>query len=725
MVELFRSFSCNKFGKLPVYQNFLNFCKFRLSLLVLASMYCGVGLSQNQKIDSLIRLLPNKVKQEKFDLLFQISYECIGIDNRKALEYISEANAIAYKIPDSLRIVKAGLLMNSAYRRLEMLDSAISVAARSLSIAKRNKYDEEIKILLNSLAIAYSHKADYDNALEYNFQSLIIREKLGNKSEISITLNNIGFVYFKLRNYEKALEYYKRSLELKEDVKDNHDLDRLLINIGLCHVHLKNFHDALENINKGLQTCGEGCDSQILIEAKFGIGVANFGLQKYDLARVQFLSSLDLARKSNSKRFQAENLVYLGKIDISEGLYEDAKVHLKEASNLANGSGYNQLRIDIYRQFSILFTQLKDFENASVYQNKYITLKDSLIGEDLVKNVAKIQTNFEERENLATIKLKELALSRQRNLNIAIGVIAVLAVLFVVVLYRSTSVTRKVNSALSDAKAIIETQNKKLKNINRELDGLVKEKTAELVKTNDELDRANHSLTRVNAELDNFIYKTSHDIRGPLASLRGICSVALMDVKDSKALDYLVKLDSSAGRLNVILTRLLIINQINSAVLNFEAIDFEGMVDDILLLEKKKGLPERLKITKHIRPEARIRSDKELVQIILENLIDNAIKFYNDSDRVEPMVQIDIQPNTGDKGIIIKVIDNGIGVAEVNPDKIFQIFSRASERSATGGIGLYLTKLATEKLGGSIQFRTSPEGNTEFSVVIPEGMHQV
>jgi signal transduction histidine kinase len=293
-----------------------------------------------------------------------------------------------------------------------------------------------------------------------------------------------------------------------------------------------------------------------------------------------------------------------------------------------------------------------------------------------------------------------------------------LAALLGFVLYRSNVVTRRVNTALSEAKRVIERQNLKLQNINRELDGKVKEKTADLLKANDELDTANKSLKQVNDELDNFIYKTSHDIRGPLASLKGICSVALMDVKDPLALDYLNKLDVSSGRLNVILTRLLIVNQINNAIIGKEPIDFKAIVDDVLLLEKKKGLPPRFEIRNDIQRDLTMQSDKELVRIILENLIDNAIKFHNDSERMNPFVHITINMEKG-KGVNISVVDNGIGISEAKPDKIFQMFSRASERSGTGGIGLYLSKLATEKLGGQIHLRTTSEGYTEFYVSFP------
>src|SRR5690606_40719367 len=118
------------------------------------------------------------------------------------------------------------------------------------------------------------------------------------------------------------------------------------------------------------------------------------------------------------------------------------------------------------------------------------------------------------------------------------------------------------------------------KDINRE----VKKKTADP-------ERINLSNKQVLDDLDIFIYKTPHDIRGPLASLKGMCNVALMDVTDALALDYLRKLDLTAERLNSILTRLLIVNQINNSKITVSRIDFDRIVNEIMVLERKKGLP--------------------------------------------------------------------------------------------------------------------------------------
>lgn len=702
-----------------MYEIFFLLFKRSLFLIVIASFFPLTIRSQNQeKIDSINKIVESKMGIEKFDPLIDLVREYSVSDIKRAIEITTEAREVALKFGDSLRIVRSYRISGQLLNRNGSPKEAIEMLMLGMAIAKRTNNATELTMILNNVAIAYSILAEYDKALDIHFQTLVLKEEIGDKAEISITCNNIGFVYFKLKNYEKALDYFYRSLALKKEVGDSYDLDRLLINIGLSRVHLNDFTKALESINEGLTVCGGSCADQIIIEGKFGIGVAYYGLHKYADAERSFKESLEIARKIESKRFHVENLVYLGKVAIAQGNIDLAKKFLKEAESFAEKSGYNQLLIDIYKQFSIVFNKSKEFELASSYQSKYIHLKDSLIGEDLVKNVAKIQTNFEERENLATIKLKEEALERQRKLNIAIGVIAVLAGLLGFVLYRSNMVIRKANSDLSDAKEVIVMQNQQLQDSNRELDGKVIAKTAELRKANEDLDRTNKTLKQVNDELDNFIYKTSHDIRGPLASLKGICTVALLDVTDEKALDYLTRLDISSGRLNVILTRLLIVNQINNTILTEEKIDFGAIVEDIMLLERKKGLPPRLEIKRDIGTDVALHSDKDLVRIVLENLIDNAIKFHNDSERVVPFVRITISNDAG-KGITVSVVDNGIGIAEAKPDKIFQMFSRASERSGTGGIGLYLSKLATEKLGGKINLRTTSEGHTEFYVFFP------
>ncbi|MBY0432629.1 MAG: tetratricopeptide repeat protein, partial [Cyclobacteriaceae bacterium] len=244
--------------------------------------------AQQSRIDSLTSSLTNTKGGERFRSLYDLAYEFIDVDNEKALLYAIEAKKLAFDRNDALGQTMAGRVGASALRRLERLNESILMGEEALQLAKTSKFNDEIKILLNSLAITYTYRADYDKALELYFQSLSIREETGNKAEISICLNNIGLVFFKMRSFEKALEYYDKSLRYKIDSKDQHDLDRLYINIGLCYNELKRFSEASEAIKQGLMTCDDKCSSQILIEAEYGLGHSLFGLKKYEASLTHF-----------------------------------------------------------------------------------------------------------------------------------------------------------------------------------------------------------------------------------------------------------------------------------------------------------------------------------------------------------------------------------------------------------------------------------------------------
>ncbi len=694
-----------------MYHNFFKAVKLGVYITLGLSVFSYLKAQDQREIDSLINLVNFETDQKKqMEIYVELGWSYLNVDDVEAVKYSTRGLELALQFGDTLKIVKAGRVKGLALQGVERLQESIDVLSVVLPISKRHGIKDEYQKILNGLALAHTFKAEYDKALEYNFQSLVVREAEGNKAAISIALNNIGLVYFKLHNYENAIKYFEQCITIREELRDTIYLHRTYLNLGLCYLHLKKFKQAQEFTRHALSLCGSSCDEETTMIGEFGLGESSYWLEDYDAAQIRLTKSLSLARKNGDKRWQAENLVYLGVVSFEKEDYKSAIASLTEADSIAAKLGYNQLSIDIYRHFSKIYNQIEDYKNASIFQNKYIKLSDSLIGGQLVKNIGKIQAKYEERENIATIASKELVIQQQRELSGAVMLIAFLAGALVLVLLVGNRSIKRVNSKLFAAKELILKQNLELENKNRELDIEVDKKTIDLA-------RVNQSLKQVNDELDNFIYKTSHDIRGPLASLKGMCNVALMDVKDPVALDYLKKLDATAERLNSILTRLVIINQINNSKIRVEKINFGSIVNDVLMLEKKKGLPPDLKINMEIDPDAVIESDKELVRIVLENLIDNAIKFYNDSERVDSFLNITI--NSVEEGVKIRVVDNGIGISESSPGKLFQMFSRASERSETGGIGLYITKTATEKIGGKVGLLTTPEGYTEFYVTFP------
>jgi signal transduction histidine kinase/Tfp pilus assembly protein PilF len=680
------------------------------AILFSVCFFSAAGQTEEQ---SLVNLVESSEGKNKIDPLIELS-RFYANSNKfdEALPHIVQAQEMSRSFGDSARFVRSGRIRGQILNRLERMTEASEVLTEILPVAKRNNYRADYKTVLNNLALAYAFQAKYDDALKLHFETLQMREADNEVTEISTSLNNIGLVYFKLKNYKEALVYYLRAVETQKKGGFSDDIEMYYTNIGLCYNQLKDFEIALKYFDDAFKICSKECAPRLRVDANFGRGVAHYNLKNYDLAREYFNESLIASKAIPNRRFIAENLIYLAHISVQEKKLDESVPLLTECESIAREGGYTELMIETYREFANVFNLKREYESAAKYQDRYIHLKDSIYSERLITNIAKVQTQYAERENIKTIADNQAVIRQQRYLNVAIAIIAILAGLLILVLQRSNRVSKQVNAQLSEAKETIQQQNKLLEIKNKDLDREVEKKTADL-------ERVNISLKQVNDELDNFIYKTSHDIRGPLASLKGMCNVALMDVTDEVALDYLRKLDATAERLNSILTRLLIINQINNSKLSLNRIDFNRIINDIILLEKKKGLPPKIEIRKKIAddPNIFIQSDRELVRIVLENLIDNAIKFYNDSERVNSFVEINISHTN--EGVKARVIDNGIGISESNPGKLFQMFFRASERSEIGGIGLYIVKTATSKIGGKVGLLTTPEGYTEFYVLFP------
>jgi signal transduction histidine kinase len=686
---------------------YLKIFKF-LKLLCLLSISLTLNAQNRSVTDSLEAVLNTKSGIDRFEILYALSFEHVPDNTSRALECADELIALAASSSDSVMIVKSLLSKGYILRTTENFNDALVYFQRALNIAKRNNFHKEAAYILNSLALIYTANDNYDKALEYNYQSLIIREAHGTAHDVAVTLNNLGWLYSKLGSTEEALQFYQRSLKLKTENDITYDLDRLLLNIGGCYNKLRDYEASQKYVREGLRVCGEDCLPEKLIDGYLALGIS-FKEINIDSAKFYFDKSLTTAKQSNLKNYQIQNYTQLSELELLRKDDERAKMFLDSAEQMARETGYNGMLKTIYEDYARLYMQVGDFEKASKFQQRYIELNDSLVSSRL-RNIVNIETSYRERENIQTIADKENIIRRQQSLTIAIVVIAILVASLTFVLYRSNAVKKRVNAELSEAKAIIEDQNRQLLNSNIHLDKELKER-------NVDLEKANESLRKVNEELDNFIYKTSHDIRGPLASLRGMCNVAMLDVKDALALDYLKKLDVTAEKLNTILTRLLIVNQINNSAIAMAHIDFSQIIAEVIALEKKKGVPNGFMIRRNVQSGIEYYSDKEFIQIIFENLIDNAIKFRRRSAHIESFVLVEVA--TENDQLLIRVTDNGIGVNQTQPDKIFQMFSRGSDRSETGGIGLYITKTAVQKLGGVIDLKTTVEGYTEFSVILP------
>ncbi|HEY0744226.1 MAG TPA: sensor histidine kinase [Chryseosolibacter sp.] len=249
----------------------------------------------------------------------------------------------------------------------------------------------------------------------------------------------------------------------------------------------------------------------------------------------------------------------------------------------------------------------------------------------------------------------------------------------------------------------------------------VMERTEELSKANLELQamlEKNQLQTQIienkNAELDSFFYRISHDLKGPIASMLGLSALAKRDIQDSSARAYLDKQHMQAERLNNIISGLIELTKLNDTTLHKEQIDFHKLIDECI--QSLQDLPEfsRISFHKKIQPGLVFYCEWTLLNAIIQNLLENAIKY---SSREGAFVEITV--SSDDYHLTICVADNGHGISEEHQSKIFDMFYRANHHSKGTGLGLYILKRSVDRLRGKISIESRLGAGSRFTVKLP------
>ena len=220
-----------------------------------------------------------------------------------------------------------------------------------------------------------------------------------------------------------------------------------------------------------------------------------------------------------------------------------------------------------------------------------------------------------------------------------------------------------------------------------------------------------------NFELDQLVYRTSHDLRSPLRSILGLVNLYKLENSEesehvSKIEDRIVKMDdfiksmldySRASRMGVKNTLVDVEQLINESIEDLEFLDgFRNM--DISVATT--GDTEKLYV------------DKLRLKIVLGNILSNAIKYRNPDLDVN---KLDIHITIEEDMVRMEFSDNGIGISKEYLAKVFDMFYRATEQSDGSGLGMYIVKQSVERLNGEIMIDSELGVGTKITINLPLG----
>jgi len=218
-------------------------------------------------------------------------------------------------------------------------------------------------------------------------------------------------------------------------------------------------------------------------------------------------------------------------------------------------------------------------------------------------------------------------------------------------------------------------------------------------------------------ELDTFIYRASHDLRGPVASLMGLYNVVQTEFKeDAHAIEYFEHYHKSVLRLDKVLHNLIDLTKIKETEMNPSKVDLNDIISDCLSSVSNAANFEKVHFKIRNDVDFKVHVDANTLRTILFHLLENAVNFIQ-VDNKQPFVRLDIKYESN--FLVVEVADNGQGIKKELQSEVFNMFYRANERSTGSGLGLYIVRYAVEKLNGSIQLKSKEMCGTKISVYIP------
>lgn len=230
------------------------------------------------------------------------------------------------------------------------------------------------------------------------------------------------------------------------------------------------------------------------------------------------------------------------------------------------------------------------------------------------------------------------------------------------------------------------------------------------------------SLQKVNAELDNFVYHASHDLRAPLRAILGSLSLLKTTNIPGEREKCVELIEGSINRLDTFITDLLSISRQQRRENTLVPINFMVEVEHAVANAYHVGNTHNLEVITKISQPHPFAADLTRVRMVLNNLIANAIKYRRYD--VSPSC-IRVEGWVTPKKVYLKIADNGEGIADHHQERIFDMFYRASARSEGAGLGLYIVKDVIQKLGGTISVRSKPNRGTTFLASFPNRFGQV
>ncbi len=671
-----------------------------LFLLVIGSLSSVVG--QKTTKDSLVSAVT----------VFELS---AGF-NPKDTVYINLLNKLAdeyrYYQTDSLQILSKkalNLSKSSSFKRGESMalyhignyysdqgsnTQAIFSYKEAQTIAKEINEKNLILRTSNNLAGEYGYRGNYDQALKGYLETIELAKEYNNQKMLSILNENVAGLYTSQKDYKEALGFYKEVKRINEGIGIDTFSAETLSNMASLYAEMGELEYAMFNINTSISVFEKYRIMDWLAYAYEIKGKIYLKQEKFKWA-LHWYNQSDLIH-SNLQDERGQIELFNGMAEANLGLQNDslAQYFALKAFDISSKLKFKE---GIQKCANTLFKvhkNKKDFQTALEYHELYQEITDTLSLDDNKKGLTLLKTKMSyDKQKRDLIIENDKALARQRSY--------IYASLFILMIFLVVTYLVKKNERVQ-------------KKLNVEL------------KTNKrELENSEKELKEINATKDRLFSIIGHDLRGPIGAFQGLLKLFREGEIDQKEfLSFIPKLGSDLDHISFTLNNLLSWGhtQMNGSVTKPSVISLDSLVSDNINLLSETAANKSIKIISQLSTNTLVWSDGNQIDIVIRNLMSNAIKFTPQNG----MVTIGASEKTNHWELFVR--DTGVGMDVETRTKIFSdnanVTTYGTNNEKGTGLGLSLCKEMIAKNNGTIWVDSMVRKGTSFYFTLPKANKQ-
>lgn len=395
--------------------------------------------------------------------------------------------------------------------RLNDYEETIKKAKQALELAQKLNYNKGIGESYRVLGLGEAYANHEAKAISNYLNALVYFKKAGDLLGQASVYNNIGNLYLTI-DYDQALDYLQKGLKISQQLHDKSGIAKAYLNIGNVYMSKKNFSQSLDYYNKSRVLYDELKNDPVnYIFTLQNSGVIYDRLKQYDQAEKLLLQAHAMAKTQDMNNAIAVIDVTLTSIYIKIHKYDEARKFLDEGIAYAQETKDDKMEADFTYWAYQLEYHKKNYEKALNYMQT-IYVRDSTIQVNmLATGLSQMKEQHDQQEKQ---KESELIIERQKNDRVKFWwAVSASGLLLIVIglLFGNVKRKAKTNARLTELNSEVSRQKDNLDRINHHLEEIIDERTRDLQIKNKKL-----------SEYSSYL---SHQIRGPIATLKGLMNL--------------------------------------------------------------------------------------------------------------------------------------------------------------------------------------------------------